>query len=390
MKAMILAAGKGTRIQPITHHLPKPMVPILRKPVMESIVEHLRSFGIDQIMVNTSHLAPVIEDYFRDGQGHGVHLGYSFEGRLQGKELVSEALGSAGGMKRIQDFSGFFDETFIVVCGDAWIDLDIAAVERFHRDRGALATIVLKQVPNSEVSKYGVVATDADGQITQFQEKPLPQDAISNTINTGIYLFEPEIFEHIPSGRAYDIGGELFPDIAAQGLPFYGIDIPFQWVDIGTLPDIWDATRRVLEGEVVGYPLPGIERAPGIRTGINVRIDLDQVDITPPVFIGSGSEVGNGAVIKGPTQIGAGCVIESGAEVIECIVDDYTRVSGVTTLRQKILFGDHCITPDGKTIDLKGMDVGWALDDARRDLELSEAHRLLFEMAKDAGGRRGS
>lgn len=384
MKAMILGAGKGTRVRPITYTVPKPMIPLVRKPLMESIIEHLRGYDITDIMVNTSYLAPVIEDYFRDGQQFGVNLGYSFEGRLDDKgELIGTAVGSAGGMKKIQDFSGFFDETFIVVCGDAWIDLDINKVYEFHKKSKAIASIVLMEVPPDQTYKYGVVATDDTGKILQFQEKPDPAEAISNTINTGIYMFEPEIFEHIPSGVDYDIGGQLFPDIAEKGLPFYGINIPFQWVDVGSLSDVWDATRDILNGNVEGYPLPGKEIAPGIRTGVNIKANWDNINITGPVYIGSGSEIGDGATIKGPTMIGSNCVVEPGAEILECIIDDYTRISGVSTLDQRILFGEHCITPQGEVIDMKAMDIGWALDDARKDLDVSEAHKLIFELAQE-------
>jgi mannose-1-phosphate guanylyltransferase len=138
MKAMILAAGKGTRVRPITQTIPKPMIPILQKPVMEFLVELLRQHGFDQIMVNVSHLADVIENYFRDGQKFGVQIAYSFEGRIEEGEMIGEAIGSAGGMKRIQDFSPFFDDTFVVLCGDALIDLDLTAAVKWHREKGAI------------------------------------------------------------------------------------------------------------------------------------------------------------------------------------------------------------------------------------------------------------
>ena len=244
MKAMILAAGKGTRVRPITNIVPKPMIPLLGKPLMESIVEHLRDSGFDRIVVNTSHLAPVIQDYFRDGSRFGVEIAYSFEGLLdRGGRLEGEALGSAGGMKRIQDFSGFFDDTFAVLCGDALIDVDFREAVRFHRERKAIATIILREVPREEVWRYGVVATDARGRVERFQEKPAVDEAVSNFINTGLYLFEPEVFDYIPSGRPFDIGGELFPALVAAGAPIYGVELPFQWVDIGCAQDFWDATR---------------------------------------------------------------------------------------------------------------------------------------------------
>lgn len=138
MKAMILAAGKGTRVRPMTNVVPKPMIPLLGKPVMESIVEHLRDSGFDQIVVNTSHLASVIQDYFRDGSHFGVQIAYSFEGQINRGELQGEARGSAGGMKRIQDFSGFFDDTFAVLCGDALVDVDFQEAVKFHRKAAPL------------------------------------------------------------------------------------------------------------------------------------------------------------------------------------------------------------------------------------------------------------
>jgi mannose-1-phosphate guanylyltransferase len=142
MKAMILAAGKGTRVRPITHTTPKPMIPILQKPVMEFLLELLREHGFDEIMVNVSHLAEEIENYFRDGQRFGVQIAYSFEGRIEDGELIGEALGSAGGLKRIQDFQPFFDDTFVVLCGDALIDLDLTEAVRRHRQKGAMASLI--------------------------------------------------------------------------------------------------------------------------------------------------------------------------------------------------------------------------------------------------------
>lgn len=152
MKAMILAAGKGTRVRPITYTMPKPMMPILQKPVMEFLLELLRQHGFDQIMVNVSHLAEEIEGYFRDGQRFGVQIAYSFEGRIVDGTLVGEAVGSAGGMRRIQDFLPFFDDTFVVLCGDALIDLDLTAAVKWHKSKGSIATIVMKSVPREEVS----------------------------------------------------------------------------------------------------------------------------------------------------------------------------------------------------------------------------------------------
>ncbi|MDP6030413.1 MAG: nucleotidyltransferase family protein, partial [Arenicellales bacterium] len=226
MKAMILAAGKGTRVRPLTHVMPKPMIPVLGKPVMEYLVEHLARHGFDQIMVNISHLAHSIEGYFGDGRRWDVEIGYSFEGYLEGGETVAEPLGSAGGIKRIQEFGNFFDDTFLVVCGDALIDLDLSAVLRKHWQSGAAASIVVREVSRERVSSYGVVVCDDAGRIQSFQEKPATEEALSQLANTGIYIFEPAIIDLIPHATEFDIGSELFPLILEQDFSFHAIEAP--------------------------------------------------------------------------------------------------------------------------------------------------------------------
>jgi mannose-1-phosphate guanylyltransferase len=383
MKAMILAAGKGTRVRPITHVLPKPMIPLVRKPVMEFLVEHLKAHDIKQIMVNTSHLAPVIEEYFRDGDRFGVQMAYSFEGDLIGGQIEGKAIGSAGGMKKIQDFSGFFDETFVVLCGDALVDIDFAQVLRFHRDRKSIATLVLRDVPLDDVSKYGVVQTDASARIVRFQEKPTRDRAVSSTINTGIYVFEPEIFQYIPSGVEFDIGGQLLPELVRNGQSIFGITLPFAWLDIGSVPDYWEATGLLLRGKVAGFTMPGNEVRPGVHCGINVQVAWDRVRIEGPVYIGSSTSVGDGATIIGPTVIGSGCVIQPGATLRECILADYTRISSVAVLEQKLIFGSKCIDPSGRYLDIEESQIRWLVDDARNKEELSESELLLFEEVKN-------
>lgn len=367
MKAMILGAGKGTRVQPITHEIPKPMIPLVRKPVMAYLVELLKKHGVNEIMVNTSHLAPIIENYFRDGEQFGVSMAYSYEGHVEGGVAISTPVGSAGGMKKIQDFSGFFDETFIVLCGDAWIDLDISKALEIHRKKGALASLIVREVPHEEVFKYGIVALDEDDRILKFQEKPTPEQAVSNMANTGIYIFEPEIFDHIPSNTTYDIGGELFPDLVKLGLPFYAINLPFQWLDIGNLQDVWTVTSKILNGEVTGFKLPGKELRPGIYSGINVSVDFDIVHIVPPVYIGGSTKIEPGATIKGPAVIGANCIVESGAIIKNCIVEDYTRLSSLANLEEKIIFGCKCIDPILETqVDISEAKLEYMIEDSRK------------------------
>ena len=372
MKALILAAGKGTRVRPITHTIPKPLIPILQKPVMEFLLELLRQHGFDQVMVNVSHLADEIEGYFRDGQRFGVHIGYSFEGRIVDGELVGEALGSAGGLRKIQDFNHFFDDTFVVLCGDALIDLDLTAAVKWHKDKGAIATIVTKSVPKESVSSYGVVVTDDSGKVLSFQEKPSVAEALSTNINTGIYIFEPEIIDYIPPNQKYDIGGELFPKLVEIGAPFYAVAMDFQWVDIGKVPDYWHAVRGVLLGKIKNVQIPGTEVSPGIYTGINVAVNWDKVDITGPVYIGAMTRIEDGAKIIGPSMIGPNCWICRGAEVNNSVIFEYSRLGPGVRLVDKLVFGRYCVDKTGATIDVQAAALDWLITDARQTIPNEE------------------
>ena len=367
MKAMILAAGKGTRVRPITYTMPKPMMPILQKPVMEFLVELLRQHGFNQIMVNVSHLAAEIENYFRDGQHFGVEIAYSFEGSIVDGQLVGEAIGSAGGMRRIQDFSPFFDDTFVVLCGDALIDLDLTAALKWHREKGAIATVVMKTVDPSEVSSYGVVVTDEEGRIKAFQEKPSVEEALSNNINTGIYIFEPEVLDYIPSKEVFDIGGDLFPKLVEMGAPFYAIPMDFQWVDIGRVPDYWEAIRSVLSGEVKNVSVPGREVAPGVYAGLNVSVNWDKVDIRGPVYIGGMTKIEDGAQIIGPSMIGPNCWICGGATVDNSVIFEYSRLGPNVRLVDKLVYGRYCVDKTGAAIDVRAAALDWLITDVRQD-----------------------
>ncbi|WP_392531886.1 sugar phosphate nucleotidyltransferase [Nostoc sp. C117] len=367
MKAMILAAGKGTRVRPITYTMPKPMMPILQKPVMEFLLELLRHHGFDQILVNVSHLAEEIENYFRDGQRFGVQIAYSFEGKIDDDgKLVGEAIGSAGGMRRIQDFSPFFDDTFVVLCGDALIDLDLTAAVKWHKSKGAIATIITKSVPKEEVSSYGVVVTDEEGRVKAFQEKPSTEEALSTNINTGIYIFEPEVFNYIPSGVEYDIGSQLFPKLVEIKAPFYAIPMDFEWVDIGKVPDYWRAIRGVLLGEIKNVQIPGHEVAPGIYTGLNVAVNWDKVDITGPVYIGGMTRIEDGAKIVGPAMIGPNCWICSGATVENSVIFEWSRLGPGVRLVDKLVFGRYCVDKTGAAIDVQAAALDWLITDARQ------------------------
>jgi len=326
------------------------MIPLLGKPVMAYLVEHLKKHGVSEIMVNVSWLHEKIEEYFGEGEQFGVQIGYSFEGYTKDDgEVVPEPIGSAGGMKKIQELGGFFDDTTIVLCGDALIDLDLKAALLEHRRKGAMASVITKEVPWDKVSSYGVVVTDEEGRIKQFQEKPSQEDALSNYISTGIYIFEPEVIDLIPPGKAFDIGSELFPLLAERGLPFYAQTRPFNWLDIGTMSDYWEVLQTVLTGEVNHMDVPGIQIEPGIWTGLNTSIDWSGgTKIEGPVYIGSGVRVEAGAHIVGPTWIGHGSHICEGAEIVRSVLFEYTRVLHDVTLHEMIVFKEYSVDRAGE------------------------------------------
>ena len=349
MKAMILAAGKGTRVRPLTYDLPKPMIPLLGKPVMAYLVEHLAKFGVTDIMVNVSYLHEKIEEYFGEGHQFGVQIGYSFEGYTKDDgEVVPMPIGSAGGMKKIQEFGGFFDQTAIVLCGDALIDLDLKSALFEHRRKGAMASVVTREVPWDKVSSYGVVVADAAGRITAFQEKPSQQEARSNFISTGIYIFEPEVLDLIPSGVSFDIGSELFPLLVERGLPFYAQRRPFNWLDIGSVSDYWEVLQTVLTGDVVNMDVPGTRIEDGLWVGLNTHIDWNGTTIEGPVYIGSGSRIEAGVRIVGPTWIGHGSHICAGAELVRSVLFEYTRVLANVSLHEMIVFKDYSVDRQGE------------------------------------------
>jgi mannose-1-phosphate guanylyltransferase len=366
MKAMILAAGKGTRVRPITHTTPKPMIPIMQKPVMEFLLELLRQHGFNQIMVNVSHLSEEIENYFRDGQRFGVQIAYSFEGRIEDGKLIGDALGSAGGLKRIQDFQPFFDDTFVVLCGDALIDLDLGEAVRRHKEKGAMASLITKRVLPDQVSSYGVVVSDPDGRVLSFQEKPSVEDAASDMINTGIYIFEPEVFDFIPSGEPFDIGSELFPKLVEAGAPFFALPMEFEWVDIGKVPDYWQAIRSVLQGDVRQVQVPGVEVRPGIFTGLNVAANWDKINVDGPIYVGGMTKIEDGATIIGPAMIGPSCHICEGATIDNSIIFDYSRIGPGVRLVEKLVYGRYCVDRNGDHFDLQEASLDWLITDVRR------------------------
>lgn len=365
MKAMILAAGKGTRVRPLTYELPKPMIPILGKPVMAYLIEHLAKHQINEVMVNVSYLHEKIQNYFGDGHRFGIEIGYSFEGDISNGTIIPSPVGSAGGMRKIQDFGGFFDETTIVICGDAIIDLDITAAVKEHRRKGALVSLVAKEVPTDKVSGYGIVLTNEDGKITSFQEKPSQAEARSNLASTGIYIFEPAALELIPSGSTFDIGSDLFPLLVEKNLPFYAINQAFNWIDIGVVSDYWEVMQQVMRGEVPSMRMPGKQIKPGVWTGLNVHIDWENTKITGPVYIGSGARIDKGTEIIGPTWISDGCHVQRGGRVARSVLFEYTRVGQDYNFDEMIVCGEYCVDRHGRMLHVDDDSCNLIWSDAR-------------------------
>jgi mannose-1-phosphate guanylyltransferase/phosphomannomutase len=320
MKAMILAAGVGSRLDPLTRHLPKPMVPIINKPVMEHIVELLKRHGFTDIVMNLYHLSYSIKDYFGDGSRWGLRINYSDEESL---------LGTAGGVKRVESF---FDDTFLVIGGDDLADLDLTRMLRHHREKKALATIALSLV--EDPSQYGIALLNDKNRITRFLEKPKDATIFSNTANTGVYLFEPDILDLIPKGEKYDFGMHLFPKLLELKKPFYGYLTASYWSDVGHLESYRNAHYDALSGRVnINFPVK--ERRKMVWIGENVEIH-PTAEIGYPVVIGDGCRIEAGAKVLEDSVLGSNCAIEEGAVVRRSIL-----WNGATVMKETWL--DRCV-----------------------------------------------
>ena len=326
MRAMILAGGMSTRLYPLTKQVPKPIVPVAGEPISGHVMRWLASFGYDEIAINVFYLADLVERTFGDGSRYGVKLHY-----LRERELT----GSAGALKQME---GWFDSTFVVVGCDDLSDADLGALVRFHKERGALATIGL--VEAEEVDQYGVVILDADGRITGFQEKPAKGTERSKLANTGIYVFEPAIFERIPAGTFYDFGKQVFPELLRDGLPFYGMQLKgAYWRDIGTPDEYRRATEDVLCGRIA---IRGV-RATGVAPSASVASDAQ---IEGPVRVGERAQIAGGTRIVGPSVIGDDVQIGEGATLERTTVWNGASIGARATLRDTIVGENYAVDGD--------------------------------------------
>ena len=310
MKAFIMAAGAGTRLRPLTYELPKPMVPVVNKPTIEHTVENLKRHGILQVAMNLNYHPETIRSYFGDGTNFGVKISYSLE-----KEL----LGTAGGVKRMERF---FDSTFVVMSGDGLTDIDVTKAVKFHKQHKALATMVLK--PVDAKFDYGVTIADKSGRITRFIEKPKWSDVFANTVNTGIYVFEPEIFSYMPADTFFDFGNDVWPLLLKKKKRIFAYTMDEYWTDVGNLAEYRKGVADALDRKLK-IRIPGEQVSPGVWVGTDTKIHKGAI-LNGPCVVGSGCVIGKNAIIDSYTTIGNGSVIGERARLQNSILWDGVRV----------------------------------------------------------------
>ena len=319
MRAMILAAGLGTRLRPITYGMPKPMVPVLNRPVMEHIALLLARHGFRDAIANLHWFPELIEGHFGDGSRFGLELSYSREEQL---------LGTSGGVRNAADFLG---DSFLVISGDALTDIDLRSMREFHESHDGIATLATRRV--SDTSQFGVAITGADGRIQGFQEKPDPAEALSDLANCGIYMFRSEIFDFFPEPGTSKAAGaddppgfadwamDVFPALLDGDVPFYSHEIDAYWNDIGNLDELRQGNLDALYGAVEVEP-----GAPSVAEGVWASVPLDGAEVTAPVMVGSGVELGEGVRIEGPAILADGCRIGDGACIRDSILLEGAQV----------------------------------------------------------------
>ncbi|MDO9573354.1 MAG: NDP-sugar synthase [Candidatus Contubernalis sp.] len=308
---MILAAGLGTRLRPLTNVVSKPMVQLAGRPCLEHTVRLLKKYGVKEIMVNAHYLPEQIYEHFGDGTSFGVHMNYSYE-----KELM----GTAGGLKKVAEF--FEDETVLIISGDGLTDINIRDFYRFHKEKGCIATLGLKEVDNPE--QYGVVQLNEDLTINTFQEKPKLEEAVSNLANTGIYLFEPEVFEYIPKDTFYDFGKQLFPEFVENRIKMAGYQTEGYWCDIGDLAVYREAHFDILMGRV--------------------KVDIPGKKLGDNIWIGNGTQLHPESRIQGPVVLRDNCIIEKDVQIYgPAVVGKNTVVKQGAVIKRSILWDDVCV-----------------------------------------------
>ena len=326
MKAVIMAGGEGTRLRPLTSNQPKPMLPMANIPMMEHVVNLLRQHGFEDIVVTVAFMANAIRTYFGDGSEFGVRMVYATE---------STPLGTAGSVRNARDE---LDERFLVISGDVLTDIDLSEVVAFHEKRGALATLALKAVENP--LEFGIVITREDGSVERFLEKPTWGQVFSDTINTGIYVLEPEIFDFIPEGRPVDFSGESFPAVLEAGKPLYGFVADGYWEDVGTLEAYLKTHQDILDQRV--------------------HVDIEGFQLRPRVWLGKGTLIDPTVTIVGPAVIGDNCVVGPGVTLGEyCTLGRNVRIGDNAALQRSVVHDNSYL---GSAVRVDGSVLGRASD----------------------------
>lgn len=316
MKAVVMAGGEGTRLRPLTSSRPKPIVPVLNKPIAQHIIEHLRRAGIEDVVLTLYYLGDEIKNQFGNGSDLGVNLIYSVE---------DTPLGTAGSVKKAEKHleSG----TFLIVSGDALTDLNVEKALAFHRANKSEATLVLQHVENP--LEFGVVVTGEDGRIQRFLEKPSWSEVFSDTVNTGMYLLEPSVLGLMEPNKSYDWSQDIFPQMLAEGRPLFGYVLDEYWTDVGSLNEYREAQYDVLRGKTV-LPIAGDKRAGNVG---------DPENPSNVVWVGEGTEIDPAARIEGPVMIGANCRVKAGAQIgADTVIGDNALIEENAVLEKAILW----------------------------------------------------
>jgi mannose-1-phosphate guanylyltransferase/phosphomannomutase len=340
MKAVIMAGGEGTRLRPLTSNAPKPMLPLVNRPMMEHVIDLLKRHGIDEIVVTVAFMANSIRTYFGDGSELGVQIVYATE---------ESPLGTAGSVRNAM---GHLDERFLVISGDVLTDIDLRAIVDFHAARDAVATVGLVHVENP--LEFGIVITREDGRIERFLEKPTWGQVFSDTINTGIFVLEPEIFDHIAADRPVDFSSEVFPKLLAEDLPIYGAVAEGYWEDVGTVEAYVRAHKDILDG-TVQVNIPGFELSDGVWLGEGTDVKPDAI-ITGPAVIGDNCRIEAGARIGQYTVLGANVRVRHDVQLERSVVNDNTYLGEGVRLRGAVI-GRACDLRKGVRAD-EGVTVG--------------------------------
>ncbi|HYB01990.1 MAG TPA: sugar phosphate nucleotidyltransferase, partial [Ktedonobacteraceae bacterium] len=340
MKAVVMAGGEGSRLRPLTIRRPKPMVPIAGKPVMEHILNLLKRHGITEVIVTVQYLASNIEDYFGNGSQFGMRITYSRE---------DVPLGTAGSVKNAEDQ---LTEPFLVISGDALTDYNLTDIIQYHTEKKALATLTLAHVPNP--LEYGVIITNEEGHITQFLEKPSWGEVFSDTINTGIYVLDPQIFSYFEKNIPYDFSQELFPYMLRKRDPIYGYIANGYWCDVGNLSEYMRANADALES-VVELEIPAKNIGDNIWCEEGVQID-EEAQLYGPIYMAHDCQVKAGSIIHGPSTIGHYTIIDERAQVDRSIVWNNSFIGERAELRGAIVGSSTSIK--SKAVMFEGSVIG--------------------------------